>query len=630
MTLTLDRSPAGGGGVEEPARNAARARVEVSTSPLARLVLASLLLGPAVIHFGMIPSHAGESAVEGVGFALTGWLGALLGIGMIVRPSRRIVVGAGLLSAAMVAIWVRSRTAGLPFGAHAGHKEAATGIDLLATGMEVAAVLSCAALLIRPGIGRRLGIGGGVIGAAIAGFAMIASSMALASPSARDHASTSHGDHVHAATTTGLPAEVGIHEGILTGADTAGSDAAGHVHNADGSTTGASSDGAATGVAASTDGTTTGTASTDGVATNAADGSTPTGGSSAAGVAAGDSGAGATGHTHGSSTPAAVPVSALASRCDLGFNPVSFWNETNIVNEGAADPSKIAGSAELDQLIAATGKAGGEAKDAAVVAMLGKTSNADYDSWLNWLPTYLASAHAHTTSGAVDDNGGHGGHLGPQPWVPMTDQAQCDQLASELARAKAVALKYPHPGDAEAAGWHKVTGFVPGIAAHYMNFAIVDGTFDIDQPEMLLYDGVGPDASIVGLSYYMIHDSDFEPTQGFTGPNDHFHRHIGLCVNGTGVIGDSTTTDAECTARGGVKQGGAGGWMNHVWIVPGCESPWGMFSGASPLLEDSLTASSGTDGGGCAGSGVRDRFDLSPATPNNVPPVVVGKSAPTA
>jgi hypothetical protein len=179
-------------------------------------------------------------------------------------------------------------------------------------------------------------------------------------------------------------------------------------------------------------------------------------------------------------------------------------------------------------------------------------------------------------------------------------------------------MKYPHPTDAEAAGWTKVTGYVPGIAAHYMNFGFVDGTFNIDEPEMLLYDGTEAASSMVGLSYYMIHDSDLEPTQGFAGPNDHFHRHIGLCVDGTGVIGDSTTTEEECTQRGGVKQGGTGGWMNHVWIVP--------FSGASPLLERSLTEATGTDGGGCAGSKVRSRFDLSPGTADNVPGVLVGSA----
>ena len=52
--------------------------------------------------------------------------------------------------------------------------------------------------------------------------------------------------------------------------------------------------------------------------------------------------------------------------------------------------------------------------------------------------------------------------------------------------------------------------------------------------------------------------------------------------------------------------------MSHAWVVPGCESPWGVFSGASPLLDPTLARSSGTDDGACAASGVRDRYDLRP------------------
>jgi hypothetical protein len=52
--------------------------------------------------------------------------------------------------------------------------------------------------------------------------------------------------------------------------------------------------------------------------------------------------------------------------------------------------------------------------------------------------------------------------------------------------------------------------------------------------------------------------------------------------------------------------------MSHAWVVPGCESPWGLFSGANPMLDMALAETSGTDGGGCAGSGVKDRYDLTP------------------
>jgi hypothetical protein len=284
----------------------------------------------------------------------------------------------------------------------------------------------------------------------------------------------------------------------------------------------------------------------------------------------------------------------------------------------------VNGSPELDKLVSTQMTSEGEIGDAQMVLALSKVSDDVYREWLRWLGSSGVGGHEHGTNLAPDDKAGMGGHLGPQPWYAMTDQAECDKLETELALARATALKYPTVADAEAAGWRQVTPYVPGIAAHFMNFKLVDGEFNIEEPEMILYDGTDDNSSVIGLSYYVIHPGIAEPTQGFTGPNDHFHRHIGLCVNNTGVIGDSTTTEEECAARGGRKANGNNAWMNHVWIVPGCESPWGMFSGASPVLESELTKNSGEDGGGCAGSGTRDRFDLRPGEIENTPTLVGG------
>jgi hypothetical protein len=194
----------------------------------------------------------------------------------------------------------------------------------------------------------------------------------------------------------------------------------------------------------------------------------------------------------------------------------------------------------------------------------------------------------------------------------MTDPALCDQLRGELDQARDTALEYPTVADVTKAGWVRVTPYVPGIAAHYMNFGLVDDKFEIDKPEMILYDGSEPDSKVIGLSYYTRLDGNQAPTQGFTGPNDLTHRHFGLCVNGTGVVGDSTTTDAECKRLGGSKVSGFDGWMMHAWVVPGCESPWGVFSAVNPLLDWSLGEASGTNDGGCSASSVRNRYALSP------------------
>ena len=339
------------------------------------------------------------------------------------------------------------------------------------------------------------------------------------------------------------------------------------------------------------------------------------------------------GHGHGGDGDAmAAEMAAIdAARCDLGFNSASYYDETAILGVdtygggamagdhghgsltdvvAAPDPLGGRGSAQLDTLVSLSSQAISESAAGAVVAELGRSTNAEYDAWLQWMAT-SGGGHSHDAV-APDDNGGHGAHLGPQGWVAMVNQTECDRLTDEIVLARQTALAYPTAADATAAGYFKVTNYLPGIAAHYMNFRYVDGTFSITEPEMLLYDGNGPDAAIVGLSYYVMLAGDAEPTQGFTGNNDHYHRHVGLCIRAGLVVGDTTTTEEECAARGGAKSGGSAGWMSHAWVVPGCESPWGLFSGANPMLDTALSASSGTDGGGCGGSGVRQRYDLSP------------------
>jgi hypothetical protein len=365
-----------------------------------------------------------------------------------------------------------------------------------------------------------------------------------------------------------------------------------------------------------------------------------------AGESAGSSSSG--GHDHGGGGGGDASVTAAAeemalidqTRCDYGFNVEGYWDEAAYLGvdtyaAGAMDAShhtsgesltsEIAspsinggrGSASLDSLVITTEEAGlSEASAGKLVAQLGDASDEEYQEWLLWMRSSAGGHGDHESSDGEDE--GHGGHMGPQPWKAMVDESECAQLESEIQVARDVALAHPTAADAMADGWVRVTGYVPGIAAHYMNFQYVDGTFEVDKPEMILYDGGGPDARVVGLSYYVLHEAEGEPSQGFTGDNDHYHRHIGLCVGPGGVIGDSTTTDEECAAIGGRKQGGDAGWMSHAWVVPGCESPWGVFSAASPLLDGALADESGQNDGACSASRLRDRWDFAEGTGGSI------------
>jgi len=521
------------------------------SAPGAATVAAGASAGAAAIHFAMVPVHA-EQLVDALGFALAGWFQLALAVLLLTRPaSRPVLVAAAAVNAVLIGLWAWSRTSGVPIGAHAGIAEPIEAIDLVTVVLELAVVAAALTMLSAPAL--RLP----TLPSAVAGIGALAlASVVIVSPSSADHG---HGGSA----TTAL--------GVVPAA------AGGHSHG------GGSSDAAA---------------------------------------------------------HAAEMALVERQRCDWAFNPQAYWQETRALGidttaggvmaadhhasgTGVVDavlPSRLRGrgSERLDKLVALTSQSYSETQAGRLVVELAEATDAEYAAWLEWVRTTGSAGHDHggpTNSLAPDDNAGHGGHVGPHPWKALVDPADCKALAAEIRLARQTALRYPTAADATKAGWIRVTPYVPGIAAHYMNFRLVDGRFEVDGPEMLLYDGNGPDARIVGLSYYIVLDGNAEPTQGFTGDNDHYHRHIGLCVGPGGVIGDSTTTPEECAARGGRKSSGSNGWMSHAWVVPGCESPWGLFSGANPILDAELARQSGKNDGGCVGSKARARYDLSPGRP---------------
>jgi hypothetical protein len=175
--------------------------------------------------------------------------------------------------------------------------------------------------------------------------------------------------------------------------------------------------------------------------------------------------------------------------------------------------------------------------------------------------------------------------LGPDPWMPMTEGAQCEALAGELRQAREAAARYPTVADALAAGYTRGDRYYAGLGVHYQNWELL-GDLDPAHPVQLLYDGMEDDARLVGLSYVVRQAGDVPP-EGFAGDNDRWHRHRHFCLDpddGDVNLSSDVLSEQECTALGGLHVPNADGWMLHVWVAPGCESDWGIFSGANPRL----------------------------------------------
>lgn len=205
---------------------------------------------------------------------------------------------------------------------------------------------------------------------------------------------------------------------------------------------------------------------------------------------------------------------------------------------------------------------------------------------------------------ANEGNSGHG-HRGPVPVVPM-DEATRAAYQQQVATATNVALTYPTAADAEAAGWRRITPYVPCIAAHYIKGSALRNPFDPAEPEILLYEGTDPDSGIVGLSYLQFADPKQAP-DGFVGENDPWHVHRQLCIGGAGVLGDETTTPEQCAERGGSVIPLDNLWMNHMWPVPGWESRWGLFSSEHPDLGGKIGDINATPDGQANTANLKDK-----------------------
>jgi len=178
--------------------------------------------------------------------------------------------------------------------------------------------------------------------------------------------------------------------------------------------------------------------------------------------------------------------------------------------------------------------------------------------------------------------GHHGEYAVQYRDLPPQTQAQLDIVRDIIGR-------YPTAADAMADGWTPATTNLQGIAAHFLRGGVrqfatgIDDQFAVEEPEVLLFDGIEPDAPIVGVSYLF---SGPEAPEGFTGPWDVWHRHEAVCFAGGLVIAEvgghadsliDITAD-ECAAQGGVMFPIGNLSMIHVWMKPGYPSETGVFA----------------------------------------------------
>ncbi len=177
------------------------------------------------------------------------------------------------------------------------------------------------------------------------------------------------------------------------------------------------------------------------------------------------------------------------------------------------------------------------------------------------------------------------------PDKPLSAKTRATE-AAELVLARAAAMRYPTVADALRAHMLQAGKFSPETGAHYINVGAMIpkahpdrvGSFDVSNPGSYIYDGTSPTSKVIGVMYLAL---SIAPPEGFAGPNDHWHRHTNTCVEYKGgkivipFAADSSVTQTQCNKVHGQFMRETA-WMLHAWVVPGWESPRGVFSHDNP------------------------------------------------
>jgi hypothetical protein len=144
---------AGLGVMSSPLQANEKVQVATATSrPYLLAALASLSVSAAAIHFAVVFEHFDESALYGVFFLVLSWAQLIWPAVLLWRPSRLWLWLGMSGNAAVIAVYIASRTVGLPFGPDLHHPEPVGALDVMSCVLEFALITGCAALMWRPSL----------------------------------------------------------------------------------------------------------------------------------------------------------------------------------------------------------------------------------------------------------------------------------------------------------------------------------------------------------------------------------------------------------------------------------------------------------------------------------------------
>jgi hypothetical protein len=120
----------------------------------AAFIAGNLSLLAGVVHVWAAPQHFLPWWGYGIFFVVVGVAQLILGLWLLRRPGRSIVLASLVLNAVVVIIYVLSRTWGIPLGPHAGMIQYPGILDMATLGAEIGLIFALTA--ITEGMTRRI------------------------------------------------------------------------------------------------------------------------------------------------------------------------------------------------------------------------------------------------------------------------------------------------------------------------------------------------------------------------------------------------------------------------------------------------------------------------------------------
>ena len=143
--------------------------------------------------------------------------------------------------------------------------------------------------------------------------------------------------------------------------------------------------------------------------------------------------------------------------------------------------------------------------------------------------------------------------------ILTTAKSKRETLDNQLKKVRRSAMRFHSFEQAKKAGYAEPFPFnpspyVPNMGFHYINVGLMDGTFELEKPEILLYvPNKQGKLKLVGVEYAVPGPEDSTPPEGFTGDEDHWHYNPNVA---------------------------GGSWTLHVWVV--IDNPDGVFAPFNP------------------------------------------------